>query len=151
MKPSIQRTNIAAIIFSAMIVLGLSCKKNEPIVQTRLDREWKILSDFYAGTSGQNPADSSVLNYVGTAGDRYVFSSNGRVFLQQHGVADTGRYAVGPRNKLTFAFSPDKSSGILFGENSFYDISGLTSHGVTLSYNWITPFGPRREVLKLYR
>jgi len=66
-----------------MIVLCLSCKKNEPIVQTRLDGEWKILSDFYAATSGQNPADSSVLNYVGTVGDRYVFSSNGRVFLQQ--------------------------------------------------------------------
>ena len=100
------KTTTAIFLFACIILLGTSCKKNDPApptTQSKIQAKWKIQSivenDFYSGSA-------HVITITGAA-DYADFRGDGKLYSYSQGYYDTSAYSIISDTKMWIDVSTD--------------------------------------------
>jgi len=134
------------IIILVIAVVLVSCLKESLNKAARpsslIGTTWSVVNDstttgFWGIWSGRATTGS---NYIGKAGDYFIFITYGKLYSSINGQKDTETYKIGGDTvHFRYAYGVGQTNIIDSAWNTGYIISNLTNHTCTLSSNFITP------------
>lgn len=151
------------ILFAAILTLLIlsSCLKgrvnsteNILVSTANFVGNWSLVNDtttinFWGLWSGR-PAVGT--NYIAKAGDRYNFTSYGKLYIQQDNKLDTQTYKLSHDTVLVrYAYIDGTTMQIDSAYDPLYIITNLTNHSCTLTSSLVSPETASISTIKLNR
>ncbi|MBS1530609.1 MAG: hypothetical protein JSU01_09900 [Bacteroidetes bacterium] len=133
-------------IFCLAACIGLfSCSKNssdpKPVQpDSHLVGDWKLVSDSTSsysqalGTHGET--------YIGTAADRFVFTSQGNLSINEGTTVEAGTFTLNSDGSLQLQYTSRYQDGLtIMGSADYFRTVSIDAHSATLSNEGWAPAG----------
>ncbi|MGZ3750815.1 MAG: hypothetical protein ACXVAU_06050 [Mucilaginibacter sp.] len=110
------------------------------VIDPALVGDWQVVSD--SSSSYSQAYGSHGKKYIGTATDRFTFTSGGTAYINEQAVLDTGSYSVNPDRSIEIVYPSRVIAGVKLGNSAdYFKISSLDTHNVVLSDQGWSPGG----------
>jgi hypothetical protein len=95
-----------------------------------LTGKWQLVRD---SVSSSNGGGQPLETYTGTAADTYEFTADGKLYIQEKGLADTANYTINTDRSITVNYLVYEGVPVVYGSylTSFSQVA-LTGNHVTL-------------------
>lgn len=117
-----------------------------------LSGQWKLVKDSVSFSGGESAGANSGI-YKGTAADRFEFTNDGKLYIQEKGIVDTANYTINTDKSITVNYlvyngAPVNSYGSVI--TNFHQFN-LTGTSVTLTSLVAAPGGIQSRTIDLKR
>jgi len=101
---------------------------------------WQLVSD--STSSYSQDVGTRGRKYIGTASDKFTFTSTGTAYIAEQAAIDTGSYGVNPDRSIEIIYPTRVIAGVqLGGSADYFKISLLDAHNAVLADKGWTPGG----------
>ena len=117
-----------------------------------LSGQWKLVKDSVSFSGGESAGGTTDV-YKGTPADYFEFTNDGKLYIQENGVADTANYTINTDKSITVNYlvyngAPVNSYGSII--TNFRQVN-LTGTSVTLTSLVASPGGIQSRTVDLKR